>query len=827
MESPTLNRTTHVTDRVMDFFSEDGLRTQIGLDRQRWPIAILKELLDNSLDACESTRIIPEVTVEIGEDYFAVKDNGPGIAADTVKKSLDFNTRVSDKARYVSPTRGQLGNALKVIYAAPLVVSGSSRIEINSAGILHTIDVTLDRLAQTPTAKHEMLESEFVKNGTFLKVAWPDLACLKVPFVQQVHQLLEKYAVMNPGASFYLDREVLGTADQKFKKWKPNDPTAPIWYTNESLTDLITAYLTIEINGGASRTVRDFVSEFRGLSGSAKQKQVIANFKGTHLRDLVKDREVDKSKVETLLSSMQGASAEPEPKVLGVIGKPHFYEWMKKRGVAEESMRYDKRIGNDTLPYVLEVAFGIRKEKGNKQIITGLNFAPTLKTPTEDIIDDALVDSRIEFDDPVILIIHMTRPRFDFTDPGKTKIHLSEEMGSHLAESIRKTTKDWKKLKKKEERKEYRSGQTLKPMKPRSQKVTIKDAAFQVMKQAYMKASANRKYPANARQIYYAARPFILEKTQDTSLDSQYFTQALLKDYLEECNPPDWDVVFDARGHFVEPHTNWSIGLGGIDVREYIAAFTDGNFDETPHHSVPRSILTRGSHCRYCGVLFIEKEGFDPLLKAARIAERYDLAIASTKGMPVAAACDLMHRLKEDDCKVYVVRDFDKAGFSIVHTLREGARGSRGSGQIIDLGLRLDDIEGLERETVSYKSDPTDNLKGNGATDEEIEILRTKRVELNAMTADRFIQWLEAKLEMHGVKKVIPDENVLASAFRRAIFLQRLDDEIKKIRDTIMDEVIVVPQALAELVRQVFLQRPDIPWDDAVWRITENLKKKV
>jgi DNA topoisomerase VI subunit B len=826
MESPTLNRTTHVTDRVMDFFTEEGLRTQIGLDRQHWPLAILKELLDNSLDACESTRIIPEVTVEIGEDYFAVKDNGPGIAADTVTTSLDFSTRVSDKARYVSPTRGQLGNALKIIYAAPLVVNGSSRIEIHSAGILHTIDITLDRLAQTPTANHEISESEFVKNGTFLKVVWPDLACSIVPFAQQGRQLVEKYAIMNPGASFYLDLEVFGTADQKFKKWKPNDPTAPIWYTNESLTDLIAAYLTIEIKGGASRTVRDFVSEFRGLSGSAKQKQVISNFKGAHLRDLVKDGEVDKSKVETLLSSMQGASAEPEPKVLGVIGKPHFYKWMKKRGVAEESMRYTKCIGKDGLPYVLEVAFGILEKKGKRQVITGLNFTPTLKIPTEDIIDEALIDSRIEFHDPVILIVHITRPRFDFTDPGKTKVHLSDELGGHLTESIALVTKDWRKLKKKQERKECRSEQALKPMKPRLQKVTIRDAAFQVMEHAYMKASDNEKYPANARQIYYAARPFILRETGEEQLDSQYFTQALLKDYIDEYEP-SWDVVFDSRGHFIEPHTNVAIGLGGIDVREYIDKFTNGKFDEAPHYSIPSSIPTRGSHCRYGGVLFIEKEGFDPLLRAARIAERYDLAIASTKGMPVAAACDLMGELKEHDCRVYVVRDFDKAGFSIVETLRKGARGSRGFGEIIDLGLRLDDIEGLERETVSYKSDPTDNLKSNGATDKEIEVLLKERVELNSMTAGRFIKWIEQQLDKHEVKKVIPDENVLASAFRRATFLQRLDDEVKKIHQTIMDEVIVVPQTLAELVRQIFLKKTDIPWDDAVWLIAESLKKKV
>jgi hypothetical protein len=33
----------------------------------------------------------------------------------------------------------------------------------------------------------------------------------------------------------------------------------------------------------------------------------------------------------------------------------------------------------------------------------------------------------------------------------------------------------------------------------------------------------------------------------------------------------DWDVVFDARGHFAEPHTNLVIPLGTLNVRGYIA----------------------------------------------------------------------------------------------------------------------------------------------------------------------------------------------------------------------------------------------------------------
>jgi DNA topoisomerase VI subunit A len=141
---------------------------------------------------------------------------------------------------------------------------------------------------------------------------------------------------------------------------------------------------------------------------------------------------------------------------------------------------------------------------------------------------------------------------------------------------------------------------------------------------------------------------------------------------------PAWDVVYDDRGHLSEPHTEEVIGLGGLAVRRYIADFGDGTFDTTPAQLPKMMVPTSGPALRYGAVLFLEKEGFNPLLEEAHIAERYDIAIASTKGMPVSAMCDLLHELCPRQIKAYVVHDFDKSGFSIVSSLRHGTRGSRG-----------------------------------------------------------------------------------------------------------------------------------------------------
>ena len=53
------------------------------------------------------------------------------------------------------------------------------------------------------------------------------------------------------------------------------------------------------------------------------------------------------------------------------------------------------------------------------------------------------------------------------------------------------------------------------------------------MHEAYNKASDSGRYPANARQIMYAARPAIQERTGEM-LSDVYFTQVLLPDFIRE-----------------------------------------------------------------------------------------------------------------------------------------------------------------------------------------------------------------------------------------------------------------------------------------------------
>jgi hypothetical protein len=287
---------------------------------------------------------------------------------------------------------------------------------------------------------------------------------------------------------------------------------------------------------------------------------------------------------------------------------------------------------------------------------------------------------------------------------------------------VTSATKKWTKQRRAEDRRtsaRWRRAEIF----DRPARWTQKDAAWDVMEEAYMKASANDTLPATARQVMYAARPKIQEQTGGRQLDDKYFTQTLLPDYMEE-HDVDWDVVFDDRGHFIEPHTDRTVGLGTLSVRGYLSdmaesLLTEPSFKET-------GLQTCGPDGCYGGILFVEKEGFLPLFAAAHIAKRFDIAIMSTKGMSVTAARMLVDDICGDhDIPLFILHDFDKSGFSIAGTFQRDTRRYSfvNNIKVVDLGLRLADIGGLLPEQAFDKGRSASkkaNLRDNGATEERV-----------------------------------------------------------------------------------------------------------
>jgi hypothetical protein len=233
---------------------------------------------------------------------------------------------------------------------------------------------------------------------------------------------------------------------------------------------------------------------------------------------------------------------------------------------------------------------------------------------------------------------------------------------------------------------------------------------------------------------------------------------------------------------------------------------------------------TSGPEHRFRTVLFVEKEGFTPLLQRTRIAERFDVTLMFTKGMSVTAS-----RHSPDDMvggglidRVLVAHDFDVSGFSIFATLGGDNRRYKYLNRVVclDIGLRLADVQemDLQSEPVTVKNWEAhrQRMAARGVTPAELAFLRTKRVELNAMTAPQFVDFLERKLTEHGVAKVVPPVEMLQEHAQRIIARREAE---KLLAAMPKPSPAVLPTDLDERVRAMLRDHPELPWDDAVARL--------
>ncbi|HEY1432719.1 MAG TPA: hypothetical protein VGF39_14005 [Stellaceae bacterium] len=436
-----LERTTFTTSRLMEFCTRQELTLQTGHPVEQWPLVILKELVDNALDSCEDTGTAPDIGVTVADDCISISDNGRGFPLATLDGVLDFSVRVSSREAYVAPDRGAQGNALKTLFALPFVLdcqAGHVRIESHAAA--HDVLFGVDRIRQQPVVRRETMPS-IVKNGTHVTVWWPGSACSYLTDAKQRFlQMAEDFSWLNPHLRITGQWDddppfdVSATATD-WTKWGPSDPTSAHWYSVERFERLIAAYIKHDLDHRSERTVREFVSEFRGFSGSAKQSQILkaTGLSRASLSGLVHGDRVDRQKVAALLEAMQAGSQPVKPAALGVIGREHLEQRFTAAGAEPKSFDYRKVVGvTDGLPWVVETAFAYAPKLGTRRIITGVNWSPGINNPFRQLgrlgesLDTILAQQRATSDEPVIFFMHVVCSHVDFTDRGKSAVVLPE-----------------------------------------------------------------------------------------------------------------------------------------------------------------------------------------------------------------------------------------------------------------------------------------------------------------------------------------------------------------------------------------------------------------
>ena len=447
-----LTRVAFKISRLMEFCSERELQNQTGHSVFEWPLVICKELVDNGLDACEEAEVAPEIAVAVEKDTIVVQDNADGIGAETIESVLDYTIRVSSREAYVSPTRGAQGNALKTILAMGYVLdrgSGADRAGvtiIEARGVEHRIEFRVDHINNQPRIAHTTAPSPVVV-GTRFTIRWPATRLLEYA-AAQFQKLVLAFSWFNPhltmrGTWFGRTFIDVQATSPDWEKWRPRNPTSPHWYDEARLQRYLAAHVARDRDLGQRHTVREFIAEFRGLSGTAIQRRILTEIGCSHqsLESFFGADRVNGDGIARLLAAMRKHSKPVDPKHLGVIGADHFKQRFNDAGGAVDTFKYQCRKGvTDSVPYVVEFAFGLHRaalaQGGGgtaRTFVTGANWSAAIANPfrrfgsTGEGLENTLAELRVNGNQPVICALHLASARLQFADRGKSSIILTDD----------------------------------------------------------------------------------------------------------------------------------------------------------------------------------------------------------------------------------------------------------------------------------------------------------------------------------------------------------------------------------------------------------------
>jgi DNA topoisomerase VI subunit B len=445
---PQLTRVAFKVSRLMEFCTQRELQNQSGHSAYQWALVVLKELMDNALDACEESDIAPVVSITVKPGSIAIRDNGGGIDASTIESILDYTIRVSSREAYVSPTRGAQGNALKTILAMAYVLNREAETDetgltiIETRGVRHRIEFGVDHINNQPKITHDISHSP-IKTGTKVTVKWP-----REWNFDGFRTLAISYAWVNPHLTLrgtfngetFAD---IGATDPNWTKWRPRNPTSAHWYDEARLQRYLAAHVARDRDLGQHRTVREFIREFRGLSGSAIQRRVLEEVGCSHqsLAQFFGVEQVNRKGIAKLLAAMRKHTKPVAPKHLGIIGADHFKERFLAVGGNADTFTYQQRRGttDEGIPYIVEFAFGLH-ESGLKQgsapvmrtIVTGVNWSVGITNPfrafgsTGEGLESTLSQVRANSGQPVICALHLAMANVQYADRGKSSIILTD-----------------------------------------------------------------------------------------------------------------------------------------------------------------------------------------------------------------------------------------------------------------------------------------------------------------------------------------------------------------------------------------------------------------
>ncbi len=282
---------------ISEFFEKN--KHFLGFDSlTRSLITAVKEAVDNSLDACEEARILPEVRIQITKiddkkNIVELKseDNGPGIPQRSIEKvfgQLLFGSRF----HAIRQSRGQQGIGITGVVMYSQLTTGRKthvRSKIATEASAAIVDIGLDTRKNKATKSNETREIWELEDGSFKEHGLEITTRMKAKYQkgrQSVYQYLRMTSIVNPHADItFTDPEgqvhhwarVTERLPTKVESIKPHPHGIHLGtlqrMCSESTDSRMTVFLRNNFSGMSTRAAKELL-QVAEISEKAKPKSL-------------------------------------------------------------------------------------------------------------------------------------------------------------------------------------------------------------------------------------------------------------------------------------------------------------------------------------------------------------------------------------------------------------------------------------------------------------------------------------------------------------------------------------------------------------------------
>jgi len=421
---------------VAEFFEKN--RHLLGFDNpQKSLLTVVREAVDNSLDACEEAGILPDINVkvkQISDDRFkiSIQDNGPGIVKAQIPRIFG-KLLYGSKFFKLSQSRGQQGIGISAAVLYSQLTTGKPSLIRSRTGPdkkVEQFQVRIDTLKNEPQIIEETTyDKRYIDHGTFIEM---EIEGAYRKGKQSIDEYMKQTAISNPFANLIYTsptdekisfKRVVNNLPRRAKSIKPHPHGVELGVFERMSKNT------------KARTVASFMANDFSRVSLVSAKNIC---KLARIDCNLDPRKLEHEQIEKIWRTIQKEKImKPPLDCLSPIGEAVLEKAIEKDFNAEFTAAITRPPavyrGN---PFGIEVCIGYGgeniNEKGPATVVRVANRVPLLYEPSACAITKAI--KKISWNNykiqqqnnvptgPLIIVVHMYSTWIPYTSEGKEAI---------------------------------------------------------------------------------------------------------------------------------------------------------------------------------------------------------------------------------------------------------------------------------------------------------------------------------------------------------------------------------------------------------------------